>query len=219
MPRPLPGAVLAVTDGEPDAVRRYILAAAYRVIEQKGLAAASTRAVADEAGVAGGTLYNYFENHTQLLAKAIVQHAASLMGPVASLPGRAGQFTVADNLHYFARQAMEILDQLVPAMAAAFSESELLAAVRRELAAEGGLVDPSSLVEQYLRAEREIGRVRPEADCRAAAALLASVCHDSAFQRYLWGQAARPDARYREIELIARSVTQAENAGLKTESH
>ena len=209
MPRSLPAAVMAITDGDPAAIRRHILDAAHRVISRKGLAAASTRAIADEAGLAGGTLYNYFGSHTQLLAKAIVQHAASLMGPVVSLPSRAGRYTVADNLRYFARQAAGVLDQLVPALAAAFSDSDLLAEVRTEMTAGDRMNDPALLVERYLLAEREIGRVAPDADCRAAAALLASVCHDDAFQRYLHGRAARPGSRSREIELIARSLTQA----------
>jgi AcrR family transcriptional regulator len=209
VPRPLSAAVMAITDGDPDAVRRHILDAAHRVIGRKGLAATSTRAIAEEAGVAGGTLYNYFDSHTQLLARAVVHHAASLMGPVAGLPSRAGRYTVADNLRYFARQAARILDELVPALAAAFSDSELLNAVRQEMADGDRMNDPSLFVERYLLAERELGRVSPEADCRAAAALLASVCHDDAFQRHLRGHAAKPRSRRREIELIARSVTPA----------
>ena len=150
MPRPLPAAVMAVTDGDPDAVRRYRLDAAHRVIATEGLAAAaSSRAIAEEAGVAGGTLHNYFGSHTQLLARAVVHHAASLMGPVAGLPSRAGRYTVADNLRYFARQAAGVLDQIVPALAATFSDTELLTAVRQELAVGDRMNDPALLVERY----------------------------------------------------------------------
>jgi hypothetical protein len=124
-------------------------------------------------------------------------------------PSRAGRYTVADNLRYFARQAARILDELVPALAAAFSDSELLNAVRQEMADGDRMNDPALFVERYLLAERELGRVSPEADCRAATALLASVCHDDAFQRHLRGHAATPRSRRREIELIARSVTPA----------
>jgi AcrR family transcriptional regulator len=200
---------MAITDGDPDAVRRHILDAAYRVIARKGLAAASTRAIADEAGLAGGTLYNYFGGHTQLLARAIVHYAAGLMVPVAGLPSRAGRYTVAENLRYFVRQASGVLDQVVPALAAAFSDSELLNAVRESMTEGDRMNDPALLVERYLLAEREIGRIAPDADCRAAAALLVSACHDDAFQRYLYGRAGKPRSRRREIELIVRALNQA----------
>jgi len=207
MPRPLPAHVLAITDGDPDAVRNHIMQAANRVIRAKGLAAASTRAIADEAGVAGGTLYNYFDNHVQLLAKAIIQHTRHLTEPIADFPSRAGHATVAGNLTRFVRQAAPILDHLIPAFAAAFSDSELLDAVRREMADIDPLNDPARVVERYLRAERDLGRVSPDADCPAAAALVVSICHDDAFNRYLYRDRVKPKSRAREIALIARSVS------------
>jgi AcrR family transcriptional regulator len=208
MPRPLPAGVLAATDGEPDAVRTLILDAARRVIDARGLAAASTRAIAEESGVGGGTLYNYFDNHIQLLAKAIVQSARNLTGPILDLPARTGRATVAANLAYFVRHAATVLDRLVPAMAAAFSDNDLLAAVRREIAEADPLNDPAKVVERYLLAERDLGRVSATADCRAAASLIVSLCHDDAFNRYLHGASARPKSRRKEIALVARSVSE-----------
>jgi len=207
VPRPLPAEVLALTAGDADAVRAHLLAAAHRVIAAKGLAAASTRAIAEEAGVSGGTLYNYFDNHTDLLAKAIAGRAATITRPIATLPTRAGRATVADNLAGFVRQAAVILDELVPALAAAFSDGDLLAAVRRELAAVDPVDDPARLVERYLLAERELGRVDAAADCRAAASLVVTICHDDAFNRYLHGAGRRATSRRREIALIVRSIT------------
>lgn len=207
MPRPLPAHIQAATGGDLAAVRNYILAAAYRVIEAKGLAAASTRAVADEAGISGGTLYNYFENHHQLLAQSIVHHAQSLTNPVADLPARAGTAAVADHLRYFVRQAATVLDELIPLFAATFSDEVLLDVVRREMASAGPLMDPGRSVELYLLAERDLGRLRPDADCRSAAALIVSICHDDAFERYLHGERGRPKPRDEEIDFIVASVT------------
>lgn len=207
MPRSLPAHVLALTDGDSEAVRQHVLAAARRVIDAKGLAAASTRAIAEEAGISGGTLYNYFDNHTRLLAQAIVGRASESTGPAQDLPQRAGHGTVADNLAYFLRQAATILDQLVPAFAATFSDSALLGAVRAELGRAAPLNDPARTVEQYLRAERDLGRIASDADCRGAAALVVSLCHDDAFNRYLRGPGGRPRSRRKEIALIVRSIS------------
>jgi AcrR family transcriptional regulator len=207
MPRPLPAAVLAITDGDVDAVRNHMLEAAHRVIDKHGLAAASTRAIADEAGVAGGTLYNYFENRHQLLAKSIVHHAKNLTDPVAKLPSRAGKNTIAHNLRFFVRQSAIALDQLVPLFAAAFSDPALLHTLRREMADVDPLSDPAAVVERYLLAERDLGRISPDADCHAAASIVVSICHDDAFQRYLSGERQRPKSRHKEIEFITRSLT------------
>lgn len=61
-----------------------ILEAASRVIGREGLAAASVQAIADEAGVAKGTIYLYFHSRDQLLALAT---EAALMGLFNSLDG------------------------------------------------------------------------------------------------------------------------------------
>jgi AcrR family transcriptional regulator len=207
MPRPLRAPVLAVTDGTAEAVRAHILDAARRVVAERGLAAASTRAIAEEAGVAGGTLYNYFDGHTDLLAKSIVLHARDLMGAVSGLEQRTGRGTVAQNLRWFVRQAASVLDHLVPAVAAAFSDRAVLAEVRSELVSAGLADDPLRLVERYLQAERELGKVLPGTDCRTAASIVVGLCHDSAFQRHLHGPGSKPRPRLREVEFLARALT------------
>jgi len=207
MPRQLPARVLATTDGDPDAVRRHVLAAASRVIAREGLTAASTRAIAEEAGVASGTLYNYFGGHAQLVAKAVVQHAADLMKAVAALPSRVGRYTVAANLRFFVRQSRQVLDELVPVFAATFSDPALLAAVRHEMTATALPADAGRVLEKYLLAERQLGRVRADADCHAAAAIVTSLCHDDAFKAHLSGQSSSASSRDREIELLVHAIT------------
>jgi AcrR family transcriptional regulator len=209
MPRPLPAHVVACTGGHHDAVRDHILDAAHRVIARHGLAAASTRAIAEEAGVGTGTLYNYLDNRLQLLARSILRRAHILSRPLEDLPARAGSGTVAGNLRDFAGQVATILDQLVPLFAAAFSDTDLLDALRRELRTSAPPAGPFAPhpIERYLLAERELGRIAPDADCRAAAALVLSLCHDRAFQRYFSGETGEPEPLTREIDLIAHAVT------------
>jgi AcrR family transcriptional regulator len=200
--------VVAATGNDIDAIRRHIMEATWRVIANEGLTAASTRAIAEEAGISGGTLYNYFENHVQLVAKSITNEARALTNPVATLPSRAGQSTVEANLRYFVRKARAVLDELVPTLAAAFSDRDLLDAVRHEMTAVDPLIDPVGVVERYLLAERKLGRIAPHADCSAAASIMTSMCHDDAFQSYLQGSSGKPRSRNREIEFIARSLTE-----------
>jgi AcrR family transcriptional regulator len=209
MPRPLPAQVVAFTGGHHDAVRDHILDAAHRVIARHGLAAASTRAIAAEAGVGAGTLYNYLDNRLQLLARSILRRAHILSQPLADLPSRAGSGTVAGHLRDFARQLATILDELVPLFAAAFSDTDLLDALRQEIGtgAHAAGTFAAHPVERYLLAERELGRIAPDADCHAAATLVMSLCHDRAFHRYFRGETGKPKPLGREIDLIAHAVT------------
>jgi len=51
--------------------RKQILDAAFVVFSRKGFAAATTHEIASEAGVAVGTIYNYFENKRDILVKLV----------------------------------------------------------------------------------------------------------------------------------------------------
>jgi len=209
MPRPLPAHVVAFTGGHHEAVRDHILDAAHRVIASHGLAAASTRAIAAEAGIGAGTLYNYVDNRLQLLARSILRRAHILSQPLADLPSRAGNETVAGNLRDFASRVAAILDELVPLFAAAFSDTDLLDALRQEMSTGAHAAGRFAAhpVERYLLAERGLGRIAPDADCHAAASLVVSLCHDRAFQHYFRGETGEPEPLTREIDLIARAVT------------
>jgi AcrR family transcriptional regulator len=209
MPRPLAPDVVASTAGEPVAVREHILDAAHRVIVREGLAQASTRAISEEAGVAIGTLYNYFEDRQQLVAETMLRRARLLSGPLHELPSRAGSGTVAENLRRFAAALSDMLDQLVPLFAAAFSDDELLQAIRRTMAAGHGSSGPFAVhpIEAYLAAEQALGRVAADADCRAAAALVVSVCHERAFLDHFFGKTGRRTSIASQIGFIAGSIS------------
>jgi AcrR family transcriptional regulator len=207
MPRPLPARILADTGGDAAAIRNHILDAAHRVVSSQGLAAASTRAIAVEAGLGAGTLYNYFDDRLQLLAQSILRRATALADTLADLPARAGLDTVAENLRRTAGQALTSLDELVPIIAAAFSDPELLDAFRPEMARQQSSIDPARTVEQYLVAERDLGRVRADADCGAAASLLISLCHDVAVHRFLRGDTSTPRVPTAEVGVIASALT------------
>jgi AcrR family transcriptional regulator len=209
MPRLLAQHVMASTAGEHDAVRDHILDAANRVIVRDGLAEASTRAIAEEASVASGTLYNYFEDRLHLVAESMLRRARVLSGPLHELPSRAGSGTVAVNLRRFAKELGDMLDKLVPLFAAAFSDTELLHAIRRTMSSGHASSGPFAVhpIEAYLSAEQALGRVAADADCSAAASLVLSLCHERAFLNYFFGKAGKRTSIASEIGFIARSIS------------
>ena len=54
--------------------RQYILEAAERMLQSKGLARLTNKEIAQEAGCAEGTLYNHFETKEDLILSAIEEH-------------------------------------------------------------------------------------------------------------------------------------------------
>lgn len=212
MPRPLPKKVQKLTGGEAQSVREHILDAAYRVIKVKGLSGASTRVIAVEADLGAGTVYNYFDSRLQLLAQAILRRIVLLSRPVRDLPQRAGKYTVASNLRYYARRISPTLDELVPLGAAAFSDPELLAVIRVEHADMESVHGSVNILSRYLLAEQELGRISETADCRAAAAIVFRICHDQAFHRYLQDGSRQPDSLKRELDFVAKALTDGSSA-------
>ncbi|MEO6628754.1 MAG: helix-turn-helix domain-containing protein [Aquihabitans sp.] len=207
MPKPLPDHIRAATGDDPDAVRAYLLDATHRVVVTQGLAAASTRHIATEAGVAAGTLYNYFDDRVDLVAAAILRRAHVLAQPIAGLTARVGKYTVKTNLLWFARRADGILDELVPLVAATFAEPELLATLRAQMANDDPAHIATVVVVNYLRAEQNLGRISSNSDPDAAAGTIVSLCHDRAFQRFLSGQPpSSRDGIARQIDFIANAL-------------
>lgn len=146
------------------------------------------------------------------------EHAPARPGPFpaplqAALPGR--ERAVAHNLRRFAREIGAILDQVIPLFAAAFSDAELLEALRRAIASEAWSAGPFAVhpIEGYLVAEQELGRVAPDADCRSAASLILSLCHERAFLDYFAGRSGSRKSITREIDFIARAISPATAGG------
>lgn len=77
---------------------RVILEAAARIFEERGIAAATTDAIAERAGVSVGSLYQYFPNKESLLATLAACHLLEARGAIepalAALDG-ATPFDVA----------------------------------------------------------------------------------------------------------------------------
>ncbi len=207
MPRPLSEKIVASTGGEAEAIREHILDAALRVIQSEGLASASTRAIASEAGIAPGTLYNYFGDRLQLVAQTILRRIHVLSQPTGELELQPGKGSIASNLHIFVKHSSLALDELVPLTASAFSDTDLLNALRSEMMNADNAFNPGKYLQEYLLEERKLGRVSRTTDCAAVASTIISICHDRAFQRFLIGDTRKTEAKLKEIDFIAEAIT------------
>ncbi|HYZ54921.1 MAG TPA: helix-turn-helix domain-containing protein, partial [Streptosporangiaceae bacterium] len=164
--------------------RDRILDAAALVMRTRGFARTTTREIARAAGFSEATLYKHFQDKSDLFL-AVLHERLPPLGPVlAELTADAGQGVLRDRLAATARSAIAFYEASFPMSASIFSEPELLAAHRAAVTQRGGGPHrPVEAVARYLSAEQKHGRIRPGADCDAAASLLLGACFQYAFLR------------------------------------
>ena len=197
-------AVLREQGGED--LREHLIAAAARLIDQRGTAGLSVRDIAREARVADGVLYNYFADKEDLLAQALLAHVGAVMGSAQQLLPPAGTGTVADNLRVFFEQGVAVLSRVTPAFASLLSQPKVLTRFHRMVGGDaafsaapagdggqgagGGTADGGrsfgELLSGYLHGEQELGRIDGAADTDAVTALLVAAIHGQVLPRMLF---------------------------------
>ncbi|CAM5411678.1 helix-turn-helix domain-containing protein [Streptomyces avidinii] len=175
-----------------------LLDAAEKLMRTSGLANATTKAIAREAGCSEAALYKYFANKEELFVRVLMErtpNAGPLMAALRTGPGEEGEGRddgderaeggaegVEAGLTAIARHASLFYADAMPLAASLFAEPTLLTRHRegvQEIGAGPHLV--LDALAGRLRRELEAGRLRPDADPRAAAALLLGACFQRAF--------------------------------------
>ena len=177
----------------PTGTRAQLVDAAERVLRTRGLARATTKEIAREAGCAEGTLYLHFADKLDLVRAVHEKLLPAFVEVVRHLPGRAGTGTVEANLTEVADSALRLYRDLLPVGSSLFADPELLARYRALLAERGGGPQRAwEPVAAYLRAEQALGRVAADADPAAAAALLLGACQQLVFVELMTGPETLP---------------------------
>jgi AcrR family transcriptional regulator len=170
-----------------------LVEAAERVLRAKGLARATTREIAREAGLAEGTLYLHFADKLDLVRAVHEKLLPAFIEVVSHLPGRAGTGTVEGNLADLARSALLLYRDMLPLGSSLFADPELLERYRARLAERGGGPHRAwEPVVAYLRAEQALGRVAAGADPAAAALLLLGALQQLVFVELMTGPETLP---------------------------
>ncbi len=89
--------------------RRALLAAAEQTLARDGLAGARMEAIAQAAGVAVGTVYNYFADREKLISALLVLRREELLGRISSVTDGDAAFEV--KLERYARTMLEHFEQ------------------------------------------------------------------------------------------------------------
>ncbi|GAA5768496.1 TetR/AcrR family transcriptional regulator [Streptosporangium roseum] len=163
--------------------RERIVDAAAQVMRTQGLARATTKEIARTAGCSEALLYKHFRAKEDLFLAVLQERLpGDLPRLLATLAGEAGRNTVAGNLERVAHAAIIFYDESFPIAASIFSELRLLDGYRTAMRERSAGPQTVNLgLAAYLRAEQALGRVRPDADPEAVAALLLGACLQHAF--------------------------------------
>lgn len=168
----------------PGAGREAILQAALQILRQRGIARVTSREVASVAAVSEASVFYHYHDRVGLLQAVFAQGLQPLQE--LSAPGALAGADLHEVLLRFGRTLEQFLDQAVPVMAAAQSDTVLRDALaaymtERDLGPHRGV----RALGDYLAAEQAAGRVRCGVDPYAAAMLFVGACNTRATQRQM----------------------------------
>ncbi|ADD43570.1 TetR/AcrR family transcriptional regulator [Stackebrandtia nassauensis] len=193
--------------------RDKILDAAAEVIAERGLARATTKAIAAAAGYSEATLYKHFDSKTELFTAVLVERSpGDLSGALARLRRPESLDDHAAALTDVAAAAVDFYRQGFPMAASLFAEPELLRAHRADLERLGGGPHLAvAAVAAFLDECRARGEVAHGINVDAAAALLMGACFQRAFLSHFNG----PDDDAGTTRAFAASITATLIAGMR----
>jgi AcrR family transcriptional regulator len=157
--------------------REQLFSAAERVLLRDGPGGLTSRAVTTEAGVAKGVLHRHFADFDAFLAELVLDRIARLDGQAAALRQSAGTGTVAGNL---ARALTELFSSVAVGVIALITfRDDMRARLRRARGSAGVplLSEAVAMIDSYLRAEQELGRIPADADIDTLAPMLIGTGH------------------------------------------
>jgi AcrR family transcriptional regulator len=199
-------------DVAPPEIRRQIVEAAEGLIADLGLKGATTRAIAERAGCAEGSIYRYFPDKHALFMEVVRTSSPEFPVLVDSLLDRAGQGTVRGTLEEVAIAALGFYRGIMPMAAGAMAERGLLMEQRRHFQeTKRGPMHAIGVLAGYVRKEQRLGRILDRLSAEHVARALLGTCFAQAFMMNLLGE----EATLGTDEQFAREIVRSLMEGLQ----
>jgi AcrR family transcriptional regulator len=169
--------------GEAASTRERILAAAVDVMRSKGVAAATTRVIAAEAGISEALIYRYFRSKLDVLRAAVREYIGPRFSEtLAALPDHVDDVTAAANLERVALAALAFYRDLIPVLASLYSDNALIDWYRSSTReADSGPHRAVRILGNYLTIAQEHGHIAADIVPLAAAQMLLGACFQQVF--------------------------------------
>jgi AcrR family transcriptional regulator len=156
--------------------RQQLFDAAEQVLLREGATGLTSRAVTTEAGVAKGVLHRHFADFDAFLAALVQDRITRVEVQATALRGGAGSGTVTDNLTGALMTLFEPV--MVAIVVLVIARDELRTRLRAAGTARFPLVgEGTAMIAEYLRVERDLGRIAPDADVDTLAPTLIGAAH------------------------------------------
>ncbi|HEX8233923.1 MAG TPA: TetR/AcrR family transcriptional regulator [Caulobacteraceae bacterium] len=169
-----------------DAMRARIVEAAERIVAGQGVVALTTRALAQGAACAEGTLYVHFPDRLAIISAIFERHWPQATEALDQLQTQVGAGRVVDNLCATLERIRDFLVALDPIMAGVMADPTLCHTLQGRWCELG--VGPQAVAVRlaaYIARERAIGRVAAKVDPDAASeALLGFLFYSKAATRF-----------------------------------
>jgi AcrR family transcriptional regulator len=196
----------------PGSTREHILAAAEQAIMDLGLAGATTKAIAERAGCAEGSIYRYFQDKHALYHELVRTRFPAFLDLMASLPARAGKSSLRRTLEEVAASALTFYRAILPLVGGAMASRQLLEEQRLHFHEhEMGPMKVVGSLSTYLRSEQQLGRVAERVSVEHASRLLLGACFTQAYLEILLGS----DAPQWTNEQFARETVRSLAEGIR----
>ncbi|UJP10337.1 TetR/AcrR family transcriptional regulator [Microbacterium sp. KUDC0406] len=180
-----------MADPAPPARERF-LDAALLVMRERGIANATTKLIAQRAGLSEALLYKNFDDKQHLFLCVLEERTPR----VRFDPDAAGSEDLLEALMTLTEQLMAFFTSTFPLAASVFGSPDLLAQHRDGVTAQGkGPAEAVTEVRRFLDAERRAGRIRRDADTTAAARTLVGAAFHQGFLAAFSGEDDVPGSR------------------------
>jgi AcrR family transcriptional regulator len=185
----------------PSGGREAILEAALELLRERGIARLTTREIAAAAGVSEASIFYHYRDRAGLLTAVFAEGLKPLQALGDDLATRGED--LHELLERFGPVLEQFLDQALPVMTAAQSDTELrdaLAAHMNEfdLGPHRGVINLGAV----LAREQAAGRIRTDVDPEAVALLFVGACFIRASQR----QMHIPSAQLPKLEDVTAAL-------------
>lgn len=174
-------------------MRDAIVEATLAVIADSGVANLTTKEIADKAGASEASIYYHFADKAALVEGVIFDAVLDpLEDLAAAFPAEAEGKTVREALVEYARTLDEFWASVLPILSAVQSDADLREGLASRVTDLGyGPHRGVRVLADYLADKQELGLVRNDFEPRVVALSFAGACFLSAYQRHIFGRAAR----------------------------